>query len=676
MGDLLVGHLELRHPPAAPVPPLRVADLPHDPPADLRAVDRGTGVGGRLALQLDLVIEACRFLGSLDGHLKLRSLVFLNGDLCGSFRGAIDADRHAAHQPVARGGHAAAEAAVVVGLVRQAFDLFAIGVLEDHGQIATGDRLVVVPLLIDRQADALVVDRLSGPVQRAVGKEHRPLEWSWRVVVAVAVVLVDRRQSLAVMDGVKHHRIPLVALEPEQTVHVGLGRGNRGQLAVVGALPGPHCRVGQRLAGDGVQHEALDHSLPVASPNHQRQIADPELGERDHVVAFVELFVVAGDQVVRPGLEVRRCGQRLDSLLKIGCRREVDRPRFDRRPGQQGHTLILIQLLRLPAVRLDELLEVERHRPQVELLHIAIAHIDRRQRRIPNPLGADLRRAGFDQLDQVVATASSHAVGELGQSLLDELAGLDPIPFSIHSCRPIEDRTRGDFMIRELVDEEFECGLVPRGLLFAECLVVAELQPREVRIKQCRTVVVILMEVDEVLIEADRLERRRGLVGRLGLPIQELRRFGKDRARRLQVERVFRPNSRLLPGGVELQCVVSQEVVQRRAIRIGRIPLLQQVVVLANRDLLEGVRRGQCLLKLLVDLPQNPGQIPRREVLARRRSCLRSLHESPAVLLEVMPVPIGQDRFHDWLHLRRGLGDFGLHAGDFLLGLVPLDVPL
>ena len=53
---------------------------------------------------------------------------------------------------------------------------------------------------------------------------------------------------------------------------------------------------------------------------------------------------------------------------------------------------------------------------------------------------------------------------------------------------------------------------------------------------------------------------------------------------------------------------------------------------------------------------------------------LGALLEAPAVLLEVVPVPVGQDRLHDRLHLGRRLRDLGLQPGDLLFRLVALDV--
>ena len=52
----------------------------------------------------------------------------------------------------------------------------------------------------------------------------------------------------------------------------------------------------------------------------------------------------------------------------------------------------------------------------------------------------------------------------------------------------------------------------------------------------------------------------------------------------------------------------------------------------------------------------------------------RALHEPPAVVLEVLPVPVGLDDFQHGLHLGGGLGDLGLQADDLLFRLVALDV--
>ena len=51
----------------------------------------------------------------------------------------------------------------------------------------------------------------------------------------------------------------------------------------------------------------------------------------------------------------------------------------------------------------------------------------------------------------------------------------------------------------------------------------------------------------------------------------------------------------------------------------------------------------------------------------------RALHEPPAVVLEVLPVPVGLDDLQHGLHLGRGLGDLGLQADDLFFRLIALD---
>jgi hypothetical protein len=48
--------------------------------------------------------------------------------------------------------------------------------------------------------------------------------------------------------------------------------------------------------------------------------------------------------------------------------------------------------------------------------------------------------------------------------------------------------------------------------------------------------------------------------------------------------------------------------------------------------------------------------------------------KAPAVVLEVMPVPVRYDGIEQRHDLLRRLGDLGLHARNLFLGLVPLDV--
>src|ERR1039458_5606824 len=52
----------------------------------------------------------------------------------------------------------------------------------------------------------------------------------------------------------------------------------------------------------------------------------------------------------------------------------------------------------------------------------------------------------------------------------------------------------------------------------------------------------------------------------------------------------------------------------------------------------------------------------------------RALHEAPPVLLEVLPIPIGQQRVHERHHLLRRFRNLRLQTRDLLLRLIALDV--
>ena len=84
---------------------------------------------------------------------------------------------------------------------------------------------------------------------------------------------------------------------------------------------------------------------------------------------------------------------------------------------------------------------------------------------------------------------------------------------------------------------------------------------------------------------------------------------------------------------------------------------------------------GQGGGELLVDFSIDTGQVPGFEVVTRGSTGAASLNEAPAVLLEIMPVPIGEDCGHHWLHFSRGFCNFSLHAPDFLLCLIALNIP-
>ena len=171
----------------------------------------------------------------------------------------------------------------------------------------------------------------------------------------------------------------------------------------------------------------------------------------------------------------------------------------------------------------------------------------------------------------------------------------------------------------------------------------------------------------------DGLHSQRPFVGRLDLPGQELLDGSEDRAVGGQFEGVLGPGAGLFAGAEEAQGFEGQEIVECRPIGIGHGALDEEVVVLGDGDFLQLGRIGQGGLELLADLGQNPWEVPGEDVVAGRSGRGRALYEAPAVLLEILPVPVGEDGVHYRPHFLGRLGNLGLQAGDLLLRFVSLD---
>ena len=164
-----------RIPPAPPEPPDRIPHLAHHPVTDLGPANRGARVSLGGSLDLHVPVEFGRLGGSRQLDFEFRTLVFLHieeRDAVVAFR---ITDPHLAHEPIARRGEAAAERTEVVRAMLLLLDLLTVRVFEDHRDRLVGLGLVVVALLIHRNADPFELDGLPRPIQRSIGEEDRLL---------------------------------------------------------------------------------------------------------------------------------------------------------------------------------------------------------------------------------------------------------------------------------------------------------------------------------------------------------------------------------------------------------------------------------------------------------------------------------------------------------------------
>ena len=118
-----------------------------------------------------------------------------------------------------------------------------------------------------------------------------------------------------------------------------------------------------------------------------------------------------------------------------------------------------------------------------------------------------------------------------------------------------------------------------------------------------------------------------------------------------------------------------EEVVERGPPRVGHSAFLQQCIVVGDGDLSKVRLAGKCLGEMGIDLCEQSREIPSCDVFSRCLGCRGALHETPAILLKILPVPVGKDRLHCRHHFLRCLCELRLHARDFLLRLVSFDFP-
>ena len=100
-------------------------------------------------------------------------------------------------------------------------------------------------------------------------------------------------------------------------------------------------------------------------------------------------------------------------------------------------------------------------------------------------------------------------------------------------------------------------------------LTVAVVQAAEVKVVESGAVVVGPMKLQQALVEENRLQHRGVRVGRRRVPVYEFLGAAKDRAAGLDFEFILGLARRVFAGGVELERLVRQEIVEQI---VGQLP--------------------------------------------------------------------------------------------------------
>ena len=357
-----------RHPPATPNPPVRIADAAHDAPLHFRIIDRRACVGGGLALQGDFASQPRRFDRRVQRHLELRPFVLLHPHDSIAGRASFHhRDPHGAEQPVARGGEASADRTESIRRVNAPFNLLAIHVDQGYGQRLFGVRRVHVLLLVREDRHTLVLNGLSGTVNRAIGEKERANERLLESRLRIRPIALTGYQPagayLDINQGVGIHDI----VQPEQAVGIRRPGHAHEPWRTSPELPRANRGVGDRLTCPGIQDESFQESRAMEVANDNRQIAHPELGKADEVIRLAELRIRAGDQKVGAGLQVEVRGQFDGPHLEIFGRFQRCGPSQRRCFREQRVPFGQVELRRRVAARHEKLVHVPRHHAEMHL---------------------------------------------------------------------------------------------------------------------------------------------------------------------------------------------------------------------------------------------------------------------------------------------------------------------
>ncbi len=407
-GDFLARGVA-RRTPVKPAPPHGPAHVADDAVFHLRAVDGRAGVARGGAGERDGFIELRGGFGCGEGDLEFRAFVFLDLHARGAVGAVLHEEPHRAHEAVARRGEAAGERAVVVAARFLAGDFLAVGIGENHGKRLAGEGLVIVTLLIDGEADALVLHELAGPVERAVGEENGLRVWTRRAT-RIRVDVLRRADLTALMHGLEEIAATGLCGEGEEAVGVG-GELRRGDaIALVGELPREDVGIFHGFARVGFEDEAFD--LAVARAHDKGEVADPDVGVADHVVGIAELGIVARYEEIETRLELRGRGELLGALLVIGGGGELGGP-FERGLfGEEFLALVVVQIFWTAVAALEEDIPIVGNGAEIHGGDVAVVDGNLRPRRVPDALGIDLGGLGFDAGDEVLALLAANALGE------------------------------------------------------------------------------------------------------------------------------------------------------------------------------------------------------------------------------------------------------------------------
>ena len=167
MGDLLGASTGIAEPIG---PPARILHFAHNPVSHLGTIHRRARVGQRHARDGHGLIQPELLVRNVQLGFEFRPLVFFDPDGAGS-AWTLGLNGHGSGQTIGRSRERATQGAKVIAQEVESGDFLAIGVLENDPDGLFSQPPVIVVRAVDTKAESFEINRLSRPVDGAVGEE-------------------------------------------------------------------------------------------------------------------------------------------------------------------------------------------------------------------------------------------------------------------------------------------------------------------------------------------------------------------------------------------------------------------------------------------------------------------------------------------------------------------------
>jgi len=150
----------------------------------------------------------------------------------------------------------------------------------------------------------------------------------------------------------------------------------RDAIALIIQVPRHDFRAGHRFSRICFEHETFE--VTVARTQHEREVAHPDVCERDLIVLLAEIRSVARHEEIETGFELVRRGQCFGAFLVIRRRRQLRGPFECGLPGEQLFAFGFAEGFGTAVILLEKNVPIVRDGAKVNVRDIAVAHFQSR----------------------------------------------------------------------------------------------------------------------------------------------------------------------------------------------------------------------------------------------------------------------------------------------------------